>query len=506
MAYLLLTGGTGLLGAYLIRDLLKAGGNLALLVRSTRKEPAQSRIESLMARWENEDGREYPRPVVLAGDLTAENLGLDAAARRWVARNCDSVMHNAASLTFQALSPNDEPWRSNLHGTRRVLDLCRETGIRKFHHVSTAYVCGLRQGRILESELDAGQTHGNDYEISKFQSELMVRQADFLDQPTVYRPGIILGDSKTGYTSTFYGFYVPLKLLSSLLTKAAGVASTQEELIAEVSYTGKRLTEVLNLSDEAGKNYIPVDWVSEVMAHIAMNPEHHGQTYHLTPDLPVNLKLTREATQAAFQKYTQLAERKTYLAAEALDFEQFFLEGMKVYAAYWRNDPIFDTTNTRRVAPHLPCPVMDSEFFMRICQFAIESNFGRRLPRPPARPKFDVHEKIQQWMSPAKPPQQERQPAPAFVGLQVDGSGGGQWELSLSDGRLISIDPGISDRCTATYHLNSRTFADLASDRTTAQQALDSGDLRIQGNGLPKSKLMQILEEAAVGSHGVHAH
>ncbi len=383
MAYLFLTGGTGLLGAYLIRDILKAGGNLALLVRSTRKQPAQARVESLMARWEAEDGCEYPRPVVLPGDLTAENLGLDASARRWVARNCDAVMHNAASLTFHALGPNDEPWKSNLHGTRRVLDLCRETGIRNFHHVSTAYVCGQRMGRILESELDVGQSHGNDYEVSKFRAELMVRDSDFLDNPTFHRPGIILGDSKTGYTSTFYGFYVPLKLLSSLLTKAAGVASNREELVATVRYTGKRLTEILNLSDQAGKNYVPVDWVSEVMAQIALTPELHGKTYHLTPDEPVNLKLTREATEATFEKYTELAERKTYHAAEALDFEQFFIEGMKVYAAYWRDDPTFDTTNTRAAAPHLPCPVMDTAFFKRICQFAIETNFGRRPVRVP---------------------------------------------------------------------------------------------------------------------------
>jgi dTDP-4-dehydrorhamnose reductase len=423
MAYLFLTGGTGLLGAYLIRDILKAGGNLALLVRSTRKEPAEARVESLMARWEAEDGCEYSRPVVLPGDLTAENLGLDASARQWVARNCDAVMHNAASLTFHALGPQDEPWKSNLHGTRRVLDLCRETGIRNFHHVSTAYVCGQRMGRILESELDVGQTHGNDYEISKFRAEVMVRDSDFLDNPTFHRPGIILGDSSTGYTSTFHGFYVPLKLLSSLLTKAAGVASNREELVATIRCTGKRLTEALNLSDQAGKNYVPVDWVSEVMAQIALTPALHGKTYHLTPDGPVNLKLTREATEATYEKYTELAERKTFYAAEALDFEQFFVEGMKVYAAYWRDDPTFDTTNTRAAAPHLPCPVMDSDFFKRICQFAIETNFGRRSVRvpEPARRQFG-DEETPQLRIPSSSARASRRRA-AGVALRIDGPG-----------------------------------------------------------------------------------
>lgn len=503
MAYFLLTGGTGLLGAYLVRDLLKSGGNLALLVRSTRKEPAAMRVESLMARWEEEDGCVYPRPVVLPGDLTQENLGLDASARRWVARNCDSVIHNAASLTFHAPGPNDEPWRSNLHGTRRVLDLCREAGIRQFHHVSTAYVCGLRSGRILESDLDEGQSHGNDYEISKFRAELMVRDSDFLDRPTFYRPGIILGDSKTGYTSTFYGFYVPLKLLSSLLNKAAGVATNQEELIAGIRYNGRRLTEILNLSDTAGKNYVPVDWVSEVMAHIALRGENRGKTYHLTPNEPVKLKLTREVMEQAFEKYTELADRKTYDDNVRLDFEQFFVEGMKVYAAYWRDDPVFDTTNTLAAAGHLPCPTMDAAFFMRICQFAIESNFGRRLSRQPARPKFDVRERIQRWVTSADATEQRRKPA--YVGLRVDGAGGGQWELSLSNGRLISIDQGITDRCTTTFHLNSQTFADLAADKATSRQALERGDVRIQGNGLPTSTLVQILEEAAMGMPAVAA-
>jgi thioester reductase-like protein len=382
MAHLLLTGGTGLLGNYLIRDLLKAGQELALLVRSTRKEPAQARVEGLMTRWENEDGRRYPRPAVLPGDLTQENLGLDQSARRWVARNCDAVMHNAASLTFHATGPNDEPWLSNLHGTMRVLDLCRETGIRHYHHVSTAYVCGLRQDRILESDLEVGQTHGNDYEVSKFRAELMVHEADCLDQRTIYRPSIIVGDSRTAYTTTFYGFYVPLKLLSGMLSKLAGVASNREELIASIRHNGQRLTEILNLSDEAGKNYVPVDWVSEVMAHIAVNPQHHGKTYHLTPDAPVKLKLTREVMEQAFEKYTELSERRTYDENERRNLELFFIEGMKVYASYWRDDPTFDTTNTRTAAPHLPCPDMDAAFFTRLCDFAFESNFGRRTIRP----------------------------------------------------------------------------------------------------------------------------
>src|SRR4051812_4902849 len=200
MGYLLLTGATGLLGSYLLRDLLAAGTKMAVLVRSTRFASAQERIETALERWERQAGHSLPRPVVLEGNLSSPDLGLGDAGIRWAARNCDSFMHNAASLTFHGEGPDSEPWKSNLHGTRNVLEFCRAAGVRKFFHVSTAYVCGLREDRVYENQLDVGQVHGNDYEISKTQSETLVRTADFLDNPTVYRPGIIFGDAKTGYT------------------------------------------------------------------------------------------------------------------------------------------------------------------------------------------------------------------------------------------------------------------------------------------------------------------
>ena len=59
---------------------------------------------------------------------------------------------------------------------------------------------------MLETELDVGQTPGNDYEHSKIEAERLVRAADWLDPPTIYRPSIIVGDSRTGYTATFHGF------------------------------------------------------------------------------------------------------------------------------------------------------------------------------------------------------------------------------------------------------------------------------------------------------------
>ena len=266
MTYHLLTGATGLLGSYLLRDGLREGHRLAVLVRPTKRESARQRIESILSRFEAELRTSLPRPVVIEGELTEVDLGLDGGDLRWISRHCRSVIHNAASLTFHGNGPEGEPWLSNLEGTRRVLDLCRTTGIRKFHHVSTAYVCGLREGRVLETELDVGQTPGNAYEHSKIEAEKLVLATPWIDPPTIYRPAIIVGDSQTGYTATFHGFYVMVKLAHTLVSR-----------MVRGSTAGRFLVEGLGLTGKECKNLVPVDWVSAVLTRIFSQPQHHGR-------------------------------------------------------------------------------------------------------------------------------------------------------------------------------------------------------------------------------------
>ena len=159
-SYLLLTGATGLLGRSLVRDLAAAGRRLAVVVRGSKTADAPERVDEILDDWREVAGVDVPCPVVLEGDLSAEGLGLAAEQRAWIAGNVGEVIHSAASLSFQLRESDGEPYTSNVTGTRNMLGLCRDAGIRRLHHVSSAYVCGLRQGRILESELDVGQTPG----------------------------------------------------------------------------------------------------------------------------------------------------------------------------------------------------------------------------------------------------------------------------------------------------------------------------------------------------------
>src|ERR1035441_9824790 len=96
--YYLLTGATGLLGSYLLRDSLLAGRRMAVLVRPSKSESAVQRIETQLRQWELALETSLPRPVVLEGNLSEIDLGLDNVTLDWISRNCTSVFHNAASL------------------------------------------------------------------------------------------------------------------------------------------------------------------------------------------------------------------------------------------------------------------------------------------------------------------------------------------------------------------------------------------------------------------------
>ena len=85
MSYHLLTGATGLLGNYLLRDLLLRDVPVAVVVRPNRKQTARQRIESALCQWDADLGKPLPRPVVLEGDIAQPDLGLDAVDIRWAA-------------------------------------------------------------------------------------------------------------------------------------------------------------------------------------------------------------------------------------------------------------------------------------------------------------------------------------------------------------------------------------------------------------------------------------
>jgi thioester reductase-like protein len=468
----------------LLRDCLFADRHMVVLARPSKSESARQRVETLLRQWEISLGVSLPRPVVLEGDLGEVDLGLDNRTLDWIRRHCTSVIHNAASLVFRGDEPDGEPFLSNVEGTRRMLELCRATGIRQFHHVSTAYVCGLRDGRVLESEVDVGQMPGNAYEKTKLQAERLVRAASFLDSPTIYRPSIIVGDSRTGYTTTFHGFYVPLKLAHTMVCKVVRGATGAEALMA-----------ALGVGRKDRKNFVPVDWVSAVISHILGRREFHGTTYHVTsPHPPLILEWAR-VIQEVVEDLSPLGDPDSSWNLDGEWFAKTFRDQLRIYAAYWRDDPQFDMTNTLRAAPHLSCPKVDRAMMWRLARFAIDTNFGH-AHRAKHRPEFDVHSHMRRLFRHGGE-MLDGDPRVAHLGIQVDGPGGGQWELLVRDGRPVAFEDGVSVRSTAVFHLNSAMFSSLVHGKLSVSQAVRGGQVRIEGNGMDRRCLEAILQAAA---------
>lgn len=384
MKYLLLTGATGLLGEYLLRDLTRLGLPLAVIARSSGRRSAADRIEDIFAKLERVERRAMPRPVVLEGDLLQPLLGLSPAACGWVRAHCDALLHNAASLQFIEDPRSGEPYRSNVQGTAEMLALCESTGIKHLHHVSTAYVCGNRRGRILETDALDPTAAGNDYEASKIHSELMVREFAALESLVIYRPAIIVGDHRTGYTSTFHGFYVPLQLSQAMRTSGHAPRGLPPEMVMST----------LGLSGEERKNFVPVDWISAAISRgvTDQSGRFRGRTIHLAPSKRVTLAAMSNVIAESLDTQTgenQAAGTTSSAPAATRDPSQvldFFRQQMGIYQAYWRDDPEFDGTAVAELLPDLPCPEVDHQSMLRLCRYALRTNFGARRGLPPVHP------------------------------------------------------------------------------------------------------------------------
>jgi nucleoside-diphosphate-sugar epimerase len=322
--------------------------------------------------WEQQWGMQLPRPVCFAGDVCQPGLGLATQDRDWVVANCHSMMHSAASLTFHKDS-SGEPYRSNVQGTQHVLDFCSDVKISDFHYVSTAYVCGMRTERVMECDLDLGQQFRNDYEHAKLQAEQIVRSADFLDKLTVYRPAVIAGDSQTGYTNTYHGLYMYLKLMSVL------VRNTQ------AGPDGVRHTPVrLEMTGDEPRNIVPVDWVAAVMRHLYKSPEAQGKTFHLAPHTPLTPRQIIEAGYTYFNsRGVEFAGVTPDAEAPISNMDQNAHENMGMYKEYEGSDPEFDLTNLEEHAAHLPCPIIDEEMLHRFLKYGEADRWGKRRRTPP---------------------------------------------------------------------------------------------------------------------------
>ena len=277
----LLTGATGFVGHYVLAELLRAGQRCAVLLRG-HKAHSMARIRRLLAdlQVDANGAAGEGRLFVLEGDLP-DRLPVSVAARLG---KVAAVVHVAASIRFDADTTTGEPDRTNVEGTRRLLAWATQLGVREFHLVSTAYVCGIAGQPVAEAFSPRQPAFHNDYERSKWQAERLCM--DWAGATggvvTIHRPSIVVGEHGSGRATKFDGLY-----LSARGAEALGRLYRADD--------PRRHTLPLRLRGRATdrQNIVPVDYVGAMIAAAVRRPAAHGRVYHLVnPEAPTNQLIT----------------------------------------------------------------------------------------------------------------------------------------------------------------------------------------------------------------------
>jgi len=209
---LLMTGGGGFLGRYILQHYLKRPDRDLILLENGR---FGKRLGDFL------DGlglspEARARARIVGGDIAAPNLGLDAGAVREIQQKTTHIIHLAALYNLSA--PRDVSVRINVDGTRNVLDFAEGCpNLKRFGHISTFAVSGDYSGLFTEDDFDKGQKFKNFYEETKFLSEKLVRERWNRIPTVIGRPTIVVGHSKTGAIEKIDGPYYAFVMISRCL-------------------------------------------------------------------------------------------------------------------------------------------------------------------------------------------------------------------------------------------------------------------------------------------------
>lgn len=385
---LLLTGATGLVGMeVLARYLQRTDRQVCTLVRAESREKATERVRATLGRLFGEEERYADRVFAIPADIETDGLGLGEDERSRLASNVSEIIHCAASVSFSL--PLDESREINVGGTRRMLDLAelcqRRGGLERFCYVSTAYVAGTHAGRFRENQLDVGQGFNNAYERSKFEAERLVRSYQERLPTQVFRPSIIVGERKTGWTVSFNVLYAPLKAF------ARG---------AYLALPGRRTAPV---------DVVPVDYVADAIFELSNRPITHDseqETYHLVAGpRATTVGRLMELSAGYFKRriphlipptvYTRLLH--PLLVWTSRGQRRRALRRSEVYFPYFSTNVHYDNRRARRALEPAGIHATPIErYFDQLANFAVTTRWGHirisrsrasRQTRTPAIPR-----------------------------------------------------------------------------------------------------------------------
>lgn len=359
----LLTGATGFLGAFLLRELLdRTYAEISCLIRASDDAEAAERLRQTVRKYRLADDEHLntARVTALAGDLGQPELGLGAKVFADLAEDVDVIYHNGARVNHLDSYARLRP--ANVSGTTEVLRLATTARLKPVHHVSTT---GLLYGngenpQVLEEErrVPAEDVLSNGYVASKWVAEELVHAAAERGVPAaIYRPGRVSGHTVTGACGTEDAFW---NVARAMITLGAA--------------PGTPITADL----------VPVDHVAGAIVHLSALPETIGRTFHLTSPQPVGVDtVVRQLRAFGYELESvpaaEWAGRLSEGADRAAELSDYSLSLVSAQAAPSRTpEPAaFGRENTARglAGAPVPGPGIDGDTITRCIGFFVESGF-----------------------------------------------------------------------------------------------------------------------------------
>jgi nucleoside-diphosphate-sugar epimerase len=327
------TGAAGLIGGEVAHRLAARGHRVTALVH---RNPAVL----------SNRGEPVALHATLHGDVGRPGFGLADADR--LAADHDLILHCAATTRFD-LSDADYQ-TTNVAGAQHAVDFARAGGCALLH-VSTAYVCGLRDGTIGEDDPLPAAGFANGYEASKARGEAIVAGCGL--HWAIARPSVVVGAHGDGAIRTFDTIYAAFKLIAQ----------------GRVRH--------MPASEHATIDFVPIDHVAAGLVALAENMDvAAGGRFHLVCAQPIPVT-DFTATIAAFPQF----HAPTLVAPDRFDPDalpaaerRLFRHVAGLYASYFQRDPRFDDTRARAVTG-LACPPTGMPFLRQLIDYAIDAGF-----------------------------------------------------------------------------------------------------------------------------------
>jgi len=378
------TGGTSFCGGCLAAELLRKNYRLIFLCRPKDGFDPADRVRRTLNWFGYDEAENYE---VLEGTVTLPNLGLNTSAYEELAKRVDEVFHAAANTTFLK-EEQEEVERVNVQGTYNVLKLAAESSCYFFHHLSTVYVAGSKQG-LCSEEYIPQSTFNNAYEKSKHQSEGLVLETcvHLGIRANIYRPSIVYGDSETGRSLIFNSIYYPLRTLHYLKRTferdlREGGGKSAEKMGVRREEDGKLYLPIRYEFDEnTTLNAVPIDFLRDACITL-MEECLDGDILHIVRTDPQSLK----EIIAHGERFLNVCGL-TGVAKEEFDLkprtalEKIFDSYLDIYHPYLYDAKVFDDSKAGRLLEKhdISCPKISYPIAERCMSYALQVNWGEKI-------------------------------------------------------------------------------------------------------------------------------